>query len=612
MLVRLSLIALFASFIAAAPAAAYCRLTTESPSTSDAPRASGCFEPGIKLAWKQRCVSYTVVPSTELDLDLDEVRATVERSFQSWMDVSCPEPAGPLPITFGQTEEVGACDLGEYNRFGPNANTIAFISDWESRGRDYVDDAYGVTLVWHNPNTGEILDADIHINLTLEPVEICGEQCDGRYVDLENVVTHEVGHFLGLAHSEFPDATMYRDAPVAQVAKRSLWTDDVDGACAIYGEQSPMMCEEKDYAPRRGFTKECSKPMESSSCALRSGPVGRGALAAFMLSLVGFVLLQRRRLTGLLAALPLLLIAGKASAFCQLTTAAPSPLAQCSTEGQGLEWTRPCVSYTVVPLEQLDLDLDAVRNTIDEAFGAWTTVDCGGSELPLVLGQTERLGACTTAQYNTEDSNANLIMFLDEWDSSELPAEVFALTLVWHSPKTGQIFDVDMQLNATIAPFAICGQSCSGGVSDLANVVTHEAGHFLGLGHSHIPDATMASTAILGDIDKRTLESDDREGICAIYGARPAASCEPDDFSPDRGFTPSCVVELPPCSDAGAGEECDDEEPAGEAGRKAGGGSSSGGCAVRGAGQSPGALSPAAAALIALIVVARRRRLRGR
>jgi hypothetical protein len=75
-----------------------------------------------------------------------------------------------LPITFGQTEDLGACDQAEYNRFGPNANTVAFVSDWGARGSDYVADAYGVTLVWHNPDTGEILDADIHVNLSREDV----------------------------------------------------------------------------------------------------------------------------------------------------------------------------------------------------------------------------------------------------------------------------------------------------------------------------------------------------------------------------------------------------------------------------------------------------------
>jgi MYXO-CTERM domain-containing protein len=223
-----------------------------------------------------------------------------------------------------------------------------------------------------------------------------------------------------------------------------------------------------------------------------------------------------------------LLVAADAEAFCRLTTAEPSAGGACSTSGRGLAWQRQCISYTVVPREQQGIDLDAIRNTIDDSFEPWIRVACGNGPLPIELGQTQALGGCLEAEYNQYGPNANTIMFLSEWEGDDFPREAFGLTLVWHDPQTGEIFDADMQLNETIAPIAICDGGCSGDVVDLSNVVTHEAGHFLGLGHTNVLSAT--------------LEQDDMDGMCSIYASNTAPVCDEADFAPDRGFSPHCAA----------------------------------------------------------------------
>ena len=73
---------------------------------------------------------------------------------------------------------------------------------------------------------------------------------------------------------------------------------------------------------------------------------------------------------------------------------------------------------------------------------------------------------------------------------------------------------------------------------DLASVVTHEAGHFLGLSHSCAPGATMIDGYMTGDLGMRSIEADDIAGICAIYPptSHPPA-CDP---TPPRGFSKTC------------------------------------------------------------------------
>jgi MYXO-CTERM domain-containing protein len=235
--------------------------------------------------------------------------------------------------------------------------------------------------------------------------------------------------------------------------------------------------------------------------------------------------------------------ASEASAFCRLTTADPSADGVCSTAGRGLAWDRQCIVYTVVPRMEGDVSLDVIRNAIDSSFQQWLDVECNTGPLPLKLEQTEQLGMCTDAEYNRFGPNANTIMFLRVWEGDDFPSEAFGLTLVWHDPDSGKIFDADMQLNETIRPITVCGFECDEDVVDLANVVTHEAGHFLGLGHSNVIGATMSANAQLGETSKRSLEQDDKEGVCSIYGRDPRPECDAalGDFSPDRGFTPRCI-----------------------------------------------------------------------
>lgn len=254
--------------------------------------------------------------------------------------------------------------------------------------------------------------------------------------------------------------------------------------------------------------------------------------------------------------LTLLAPALSADAYCRMTVEEPMPRDRCPEPGTWLEWRRQCISYTLVEREALrdgDPSFEEIRNVADRSFAHWTAVECDGEPIGLDLRQTADLGMCTEAEYSQRMGNANAIFFVQDWFQRGLPFDAFGLTMIWHNPKNGEIFDADMQINETQGRVAICGARCPTNSVDLENVITHEAGHFLGLGHSEVDGATMAARASIGETEKRSLEADDVAGICHIYGELDAADCDPSDYQPDRGFNPMCVGPEEPLSTTSGG-----------------------------------------------------------
>ncbi len=75
-----------------------------------------------------------------------------------------------------------------------------------------------------------IYEADIVINSKWE----WRNNGSANGYDVQNVMTHEFGHMLGLGHSEFTEATMYEASAMGEIKKRDLHQDDLNGFNALY------------------------------------------------------------------------------------------------------------------------------------------------------------------------------------------------------------------------------------------------------------------------------------------------------------------------------------------------------------------------------------------
>ncbi len=241
-------------------------------------------------------------------------------------------------------------------------------------------------------------------------------------------------------------------------------------------------------------------------------------------------------------ALVAVLQTGEALAYCRTAsceggeTGARCMPAQPTDCGIELFWKNPCVGFSMQRDASSQVSLAVATDIFEQAFQAWADVDCGGGTHPRIsavnLGPVE----CNVHEYNKKAGNANVILFQDQAWPHAGGGSTLALTTVTYNVDTGEIYDVDMELNSANVAFSTDDKIVK---FDLASIAAHETGHFLGLSHSTTSTATMFLDYSPGSSELRTLEADDVAAICAAYppGSSIPSTC---DSSPRRGFESEC------------------------------------------------------------------------
>ncbi len=277
------------------------------------------------------------------------------------------------------------------------------------------------------------------------------------------------------------------------------------------------------------------------ACRLRN----RGTRFSTVASALGFVLL--------------LLLSPDASAFCQARTCDPKLSTMCDVQdgcvvsGAPLHWASRCLSFGTQRngSPKRHISYEVADSIIQQAFLQWMKADCGGGKRPSFkmwdLGAFYGGVICPEPEFNSTKPNANVWMFRDNDWPYEGKNSTLALTLTIFEKSTGALLDADVEINSYFVDLTTT--STSGEVKrDLASIVTHEAGHFLGLAHSQNSQATMFQNYSEGDLDYRSLHADDEAGICSMYPPdRDAPTCSAP--SPAHGFSLYCsggAAEEPP------------------------------------------------------------------
>ncbi len=218
---------------------------------------------GNPVRWNKVNVTITLDESLTLLGDMDQVENLVSEAFDQWVDTAV------LPMEF--SFERGDCKSNGYTQSGPNTNCI-------SADENYTGDSGhtgATTTISFVDETGIIKDADMLINATQGMWTVGDSQ--GTH-SLEAAILHEVGHVIGLSHSEIEQAVMAPVLSTTEDTDEDLHLDDIDGASTLYEDFSvpvAMMC--------------------STATVGSTGPMTFLALLAFSLVLAVVFRVRRKR-----------------------------------------------------------------------------------------------------------------------------------------------------------------------------------------------------------------------------------------------------------------------------------------------------------------------------
>jgi hypothetical protein len=242
---------------------------------------------GKPHAWNTACVWIHSRPYNLTGLSPEMVHAALEASAGAWSSRS-PELASCTYLDVRTVLEPpeAAIPAARYDK----ANHFIVRADrWcpalNSNPADCYDRrALALTSVFSIKSTGQIVDADIEVNgvnYAWRDLEISPDPDDLTH-DLQNALTHEMGHFIGLDHTCFDEdplhprprpvdntgtlvmdcasasdevraTTMFASAMPGDLSKRTLSADDQLAVCEIYPlARNPMTCPSSDLPPPGG------------------------------------------------------------------------------------------------------------------------------------------------------------------------------------------------------------------------------------------------------------------------------------------------------------------------------------------------------------------------
>ncbi len=262
----------------ASTASAFCRTSTQGLRGECTIGGDECCTVGKPLFWKNACVGYSMQKDASKQVSLNDAQQAITRAFTKWTGTSCTTDGSGQSRVSIDVRDLGpvACGNVEYNKEGANQHVIVFRDTvW---GHSDSNNTLALTTVTFSPESGEIYDADMEVNTAQQAVTV-NDPVPPDGFDFASIVTHETGHFLGLAHSTDPHATMYAHYKQGATAMRNLTADDVKGICAIYPPDGTRVAAEDqkiagdvcDPTPRHGFTGECAVPVKKTCAVAATG-----------------------------------------------------------------------------------------------------------------------------------------------------------------------------------------------------------------------------------------------------------------------------------------------------------------------------------------------------
>jgi hypothetical protein len=188
-----------------------------------------------------RAEHLTFVLDESLESAGEGAREAAARAASTWSALGRGVPA--FSTVQGSDRRPG------FQEGGANENVVVFAPS----GYSAAGSALGITVLTYFGDTGQIIDADVVLNggarkfAVLDPADPDSDSDMGsdqseaskgkhRY-DVQNVLTHELGHALGLPEEQAEKrATMYAYSSAGETHKRKLHATDVSAVVQVYEE----------------------------------------------------------------------------------------------------------------------------------------------------------------------------------------------------------------------------------------------------------------------------------------------------------------------------------------------------------------------------------------
>lgn len=197
-------------------------------------QSASAWEPrmvnGQIVTWKKDSIGFEINTDNASGITPEQAKEAILAAAEQW-DGS--ELGAQATFVFeGESKQQGA-------NLGDDVHIVSFDTSWNQD-----PSLLAVTHVWSNANN-EIVHFDIEINA--DDIEWSTSGDPNRY-DLQNAMTHEFGHALGLEHSDDVEASMASSTMVGEISKRDINPDDEEGLLTLYPLQANTPSTEEGEA----------------------------------------------------------------------------------------------------------------------------------------------------------------------------------------------------------------------------------------------------------------------------------------------------------------------------------------------------------------------------
>jgi len=188
----------------------------------------------VSINWVGRTISYRVTSRDAPGVTATQLQTAIAESFDEWRR--------PDDVQL-------ASQFAGFTSLEPDVKDGQTVLGFQSRPD--LDHTLGSTSFQTNATTGVLISADIFLNTTFQWSVASGGQTS-RF-DVASIMTHEIGHLLGLGHSALGETQLSGGGrtvigkravmfPIAygpgSIEDRTIEADDIAGITDIYGDSN--------------------------------------------------------------------------------------------------------------------------------------------------------------------------------------------------------------------------------------------------------------------------------------------------------------------------------------------------------------------------------------